>query len=195
MKFTVEIPNNESLPILDSLVTWYQSDPPQIKIYRKPATNPSYIHWYSFHDLSIKKAILSNQFFRAFKICDPPYLNEEINKIKDIFKRLKYHIHIINFTFKKAKEKFLKENIGCTNKYDFNILPVPNIKKNEAYNSLPKNLPTVTTNIIILKNVLKPHTNELDKNAGICKINCQNCNSVYIGETNDLKKEFTSIYI
>lgn len=185
IKFTVEYSHNNSIPFLDTLIT-YTSTTPLIKIYRKPNSNPSYIHWFSFHNTSTKSAVLSNLFLRSLKLVDPEYLSEEIKYIKNIFKNLQYPNKIITKSFKKAKNKYY--NIQTEKFTPKNILPIPNLHTHEIKNSLNNEICIVKSNSIILKHTLKPKINKSDNNIGVYKIPCNQCNKIYIGETNDYKR-------
>ncbi|KAL7641803.1 UNVERIFIED_CONTAM: hypothetical protein RMT77_007677 [Armadillidium vulgare] len=185
IKFTVENPINNSVPFLDILISWTSSSP-AFKIYRKPTANPSYIHWYSYHDSSTKTAVLSNLFLRAHKLSDPIFLPDEIKFLEKVFKNLKYPNTNIKKSLKKAKKKYY--NTTTQKEKHTNILPTPNLNPHDTKNSLPTTIRTVKSNTINLKSILKPNINTIDDNIGVYTIPCDQCNLKYIGETNDFKR-------
>lgn len=185
IKFTVELPIDDNLPFLDILINWTNHQP-TFKIYRKPNTHPSYIHWLSFHETPVKIAVLSNLCLRAYRICDPQHVTSEIENIKNIFKKLAYPYNIIRKAIQKAKNKFYQTTQILQNHK--NILPVPNLHTFELKNCLPPEIRTVQSNTLTLKQFFKPHINTIDQNIGIYQIPCNNCNLKYIGETNDFKR-------
>lgn len=182
INFTVETSQNDSLPFLDILISWSNALP-SFTVYTKPTANPSYIHWFSFHDNTIKTAVLSNLCLRALRICDPQNLKTEINRIKNIFINLSYPTNVIRKAIKKATNKYYQPN--RTSHTHENILPIPNINPSEIKNNLPSEIQTVQSNTITLKKVLKPHINTIENNTGIYSIPCNNCPLKYIGETID----------
>lgn len=183
IKFTIETPIDNKIPFLDILITW-TTHTHYTHIYRKPTSNPAYIHWYSTHEISTKKAVLSNLFLRAHRFCDPPYLEEEINYIINIFKKLQYPYPIIKHALKKAKIKYL--NLTHPKDITFNnLLPIPNLSTKETTNYIPNTIHTIKSNTLTLKYTLKPKNNISEQNAGIYTIPCSSCNQLYIGETNN----------
>lgn len=185
IKFTLELPINNTLPFLDIKISLHNIYP-SFSIYRKPTSISSYIHWFSYHDSSVKLATISNLFLRALRICDTRNLKLEINFIYKTFKNLSYPISFINKAYKKALSKF--NNTTCRNITYSNILSIPNLTSSIKKNSLPFDLKTVQTNTITLKNILKPHINSIETSSGIYNIPCHTCSSTYIGETNDYNR-------
>src|SRR5678815_5787490 len=47
--FTYELSTNDTLPFLDTLLTWHKATHITYAVYRKPSSNPAYTHWYSTH--------------------------------------------------------------------------------------------------------------------------------------------------
>ena len=81
IKFTIEKESNNSIPFSDVEVIRGENNGPQFKIYRKPTHSNLYIHAFSSHSDKIKEAAINNIFQRAYKICDPQFLDPEIELI------------------------------------------------------------------------------------------------------------------
>ena len=62
---------------------------PQFKIYRKTTHSNLYIHAFSGHSDKIKEAAINNIFQRAYRLCDPQFLDHEIEFIYEIFKKFR----------------------------------------------------------------------------------------------------------
>ena len=103
-----------------------------------------------------------------------------------LFKQLQYPNNIITLSLKKAQKKYYNTQIEKVTPK--NILPIPNLHTHEIKNSLPNEIFTVKSNSIVLKHTLKPKINQPDNNIGIYKIPCNQCDKIYIGETNDIKR-------
>ena len=74
INFKVEWEANNKIPFLDVLII---RDPSGYKftVYRKPTFSISYIHFFGYHDTSVKISIASNLFLHALRICSPTYLD------------------------------------------------------------------------------------------------------------------------
>ena len=90
LNFTVEHENNGCIPFLDVLVMRKSFDRPQFKVYRKPTHFNMYLHSFSFHSISVKLGAINSIFIRANKICDPQFLEAEIEFIFYGFLKLGY---------------------------------------------------------------------------------------------------------
>ena len=89
IKFTVEEESEQKLPFLDILVHRTESNF-QYSVYRKPTNKNALLHYFSFHDIKIKKSVLSGSCLRAFRVCSPVHLNAEIQFLHTIFHNLGY---------------------------------------------------------------------------------------------------------
>ena len=86
IKFKYEWEEDNKLPFLDVLINKdYHSV--KLSVYRKRTHSNAYIHYFSCHDITVKKSVISTLFLTAYRICHPSYLDEEIVKIQTIFFR------------------------------------------------------------------------------------------------------------
>ena len=98
IKFTTEREANNCLPFLDVQVMRGNNNRPCFKVYRKPTHSNLYIHDFSGHSNNIKEGTVNNIIQRAYKVCDPQYMDEEIdfintnlstwNTVKKLYKEL-----------------------------------------------------------------------------------------------------------
>ena len=119
IKFTYGLPSNNKLNFIDVNVIIGENNRPLLNIYRKPTHSAAFVHWFSWHSTQTKRGIVVGQFIRAFKICSPIYLNNEINFIKRVFKDLSYPSWFINKAFYIAKKKFYTPNLDRPNLVNF----------------------------------------------------------------------------
>lgn len=193
IKFTMESPERSSLPFLDVLVRINNDGRPLFKVYRKTTHTNSYVHWYSCHNNNIKNGILKGQFLRAFNICSPEYLDEEINLIKKNFMNLNYPMYFIKRVLKDAKNKFYRGKIeGNSSKKIYISAPVDLSAKDSSL--LPKDL-CIVSSVMNIKSFFpigkqkKPeNSNSRGDEAGIYKIKCKGCNKCYIGESDNISR-------
>ena len=101
IKFKVEWEKDNRIPFLAELIirspTGYK-----FTVYRKPTFSISYIHFFSYHDNSVKVSLASNLFLRALRICSNEYLDSEFGTIKQHLKSIKYPDHTIEKAIYKA---------------------------------------------------------------------------------------------
>ena len=195
IKFTVESEEDGKLPFLDVLVI-HNKDTRSLsfKVYRKPTNSENYIHYYSHHSPNTKANIVTNMFSRALKICDPPYLDQEIDHILLTFKNLGY------------PQFFLRKCLSRANRQWYNPRPPRNSPNHNNYLTLPfssefiniqKSISNVNTktpgkeNIDLafkysntLRNRLVRNNSKInDKKVGVYCIPCLDCSLCYIGES------------
>ena len=107
IKFKVEWEKDNRIPFLDVLIirspTGYK-----FTVYRKPTFSISYIHFFSYHDNSVKVSLASNLFLRALRICSNEYLDSEFGTIKQHLKSIKCPDHTIGKAIYKANQIFFR---------------------------------------------------------------------------------------
>ncbi len=144
-----------------------------------------------------KVGLAQGLFLRAFRICDPSLLNDEINHVRTSLKRLAYPTRILNKANWKARNSYfcVQSQKAQLPEIDKNII-VPYVPTLESFKPALRNL---NTGLVFqyknkLKNVLTKNnpTNSKSIQCGVYKIPCKVCNKVYIGETGrDLSKRLT----
>ena len=183
IKFTKEDEVDRILPFLDVKV--HRSDESfKFSIYRKPTHSESYIHFFSFHPLSVKKAVASGLFLRALRFCDPEFLDQEFEHIFDSFKRLGYPKHILQQSLSKAKRSYFTgspehnhNNRILKFPYHPQLLTLQHLLRHQNINLV------FTQNNTLKRNLVKNSNPKYTQNTGIYIIPCSDCNQVYVGET------------
>ena len=99
----------EAIPFLDLLVTRHLDRHTgmlsnKLAIYRKPCHSSSYIHYLSAQPVFTKRSVIRSIFLRAYRYCDPLFLDKEIDRIYADFSRLGYHRRFIDKARTSAKD-------------------------------------------------------------------------------------------
>ena len=195
IKFTVEYEIDGKIPFLDVLVTHDKYDNSfSFSVYRKQTNKEGYIHYFSDHSVSIKRNVLSNMFFRAFRICDPKYLDSELDHIRNSFSRLGYPHHFIEKSLSIARKRFYNPsppkvfnmNNNITLPYTKKLEPIKNtIDSFRSSLSHTNNSLTLTFKYPnTIRNKLVKNSNRIEnKESGVYCVPCLECNECYIGET------------
>ena len=182
IKFKVEWENGGTLPFLDVLVM-KKDNALNFKVYRKPTSCNLFIHYFSYHQSSIKLSVISSMFLRALRICSPENLDEENNYIWKIFQQLKYPKWFIKKAYEKAKHTHYVPKTPNTEKKRF--LSLPYVSGMEIVQSLGHkcNVDVAFKYKSTIKSLLVKNKCSVESGAGIYKIPCNDCSLVYIGET------------
>ncbi|MEM7163798.1 MAG: reverse transcriptase domain-containing protein, partial [Bacteroidota bacterium] len=110
ISFTMELQKNDKLPFLGMLLT---KNCQQIatKVHRKQTDKGMLTHFNSHVDQRYKTGLLKTMVNRASKLCSSEVLfNAECEKIKSIFRNLKYPEGILHSIFKKSDFNALNFN-------------------------------------------------------------------------------------
>ena len=184
--FKIEVEINNSLPFLDTLIIRSEQGL-KFDVYRKPMAVTSYVHYFSNHHISVKKSVFSCMFLRAFRICDPEYIDNEIKRIFDIGKQLCYPEHFIKSCHDKTKSKFFNNSENIANNFT-NILTIPFRQELIPLVSLlrPLKINVVFKYVDKIRNCLIKNSPVTEKLVGVYSIPCKVCNLVYIGQTGKL---------
>ena len=191
IKFTCEIEQNNAINFLDLNIN-KNNNKLQFKIYRKPTTTDITIHNDSHHPFTQKIAAYNAFINRLINIpLTKKDYDEEVNTIKHIAITNGYKPEMIDKLIYKKKKKIKNQNKTNNNinnpttntKYIAieytNILP--QIIKNE-FKKHNINISFKTNNNI--QTILKPKTKKDTKTcSGVYKINCDDCEQYYIGQT------------
>ena len=189
VKFKCEVEQEGKLAFLDTQVIRSPCNKPIFRVYRKPTHSNAYIHAYSCHSENVKVGVMITIFLRAYNICDPSYIDEEIRYISEVFKRLGYCDRFINQAHQKARKRFygLKQNRERETRP---TLVIPNIADNKIIADSIKEVKydVVNKNNCTIGKRLKKKVKSDDNSGVIYRIKCLDCNFSYFGETNDLKR-------
>ena len=126
IKFKVEWENEGNLPFLDILIHRSDNNRLSFSVFRKPTNSLSYIHYFSAHHDSVKKSTISSQFLRAYRICDPSFIDQEIDFIFSVFDNLGYPHKFISACQVHARKCFYGErNKSVFNPDNNKVLTIP----------------------------------------------------------------------
>ena len=183
IKFTMEKEKDNILPFLDVKVIKNEIGILSFDVYRKPTNKESYLNFYSGHNDHIKFGVMIGFFLRAYRVCDAFYLDLEITRIYDSFLKLHYPRFLISAAHKKARIIFYNPKIKKKQCKTTIILPECNTSNNiksllnKEYQFVQKTYNTIGKYTRRVPG--KPKNSE----AGVYKIPCNDCDSIYIGET------------
>ena len=180
--FKIEEEMNSTLPFLDCMII-NNGNSFKFKVYRKPTLVDSYIHSYSNHHMQVKHSTFSSMFLRALRICDPEFLDEELNYIHNLANKLCYSKDFSNHCLRKAEKTFYSNN----NRQPFNkknILALPYHQELTPLSHILKNL-----NIHVVFRYENTVKSSLIKNSPhnssgcVYAIPCKHCDDIYVGQT------------
>ena len=125
-------------------------------------------------------------FLRAYRVCSPLFLDEEIEKIENIFRELRYPRHVIDKAHSKARKKYF----SLSDDFEFNsqrkqIVCLPYAKAFENLNNI---LEASDLKVVhrfpntVGKTLIKNSPSHIEM-AGVYKVPCMDCNKSYYGET------------
>ena len=154
-------------------------------VYRKPTCSNAYIHFYSFHDIRIKKAVVSGLILRAYRVCDAGTLQEDIITIQKIFSELRYPEWFIHEAHMSARRTFFATS-RQKKEVPKRCLVLP---YNEGLASFKRACHGEEVGVAftypntIAKTLIK-NKPKSDKNIGVYTIPCKVCpKTAYVGET------------
>ena len=90
----------EPLPFLDILLH-YVDGSLKCSVYSKPTHSGSYLHFFSYHPLCVKKSIVSS----IYRVYSNEFLDSEINYIFDNFGKLGYPRYLLKQALSMARKK------------------------------------------------------------------------------------------
>ena len=183
IKFKYEWEEDNKLPFLDVLINKDYHDV-KLSVYRKRTHSNAYIHYFSCHDITVKKSVISTLFLRAYRICHPSYLDEEIVKIKSIFSELYYPDWFITSAHFAARKTYYCNKPACPNDFSKCITLPFNDKLNKLKHTFQEagiKLAFKYNNSISQMMISRKPKEQQDK--GVYVIPCKDCENVYVGET------------
>ena len=117
INFKVENEFNNALNFLDVTIHRDSNNSPRFSIYRKPTHSNLYIHSFSNHANSVKLGAITPIFLRAYRLCDPEFIDQEIAFITKVFSKhcamnefiIQWYLRsIFNFQPSEIKQLFRK---------------------------------------------------------------------------------------
>ncbi|XP_021964121.1 uncharacterized protein LOC110859472 [Folsomia candida] len=106
IQFTIESEENMQIPFLDVLLSRDEDGTIHKKVYRKPTHTGRYLNYHSYHHPSQKIAVIDALTYRALKICDDEFLEEELQTITESLKQNGYPRNLIQKRINRMKTKF-----------------------------------------------------------------------------------------
>lgn len=193
IKFTFEKESNNSLPFLDVLISKTNDDGISFSIFRKPTSTERFITSDSHHSGSNQKAAFHSMIHRLLNIpMNEANFNNELMHIKNIAQKNGYNHHFVEKILQQHKQKINQRNITALIPIEeekiLKRISVPFYPKitNPLSQTLQKHeIQLVQSSSLTLKNILcnyKDKIPEFEK-AGIYEEACQNCDTIYIGQT------------
>lgn len=125
-------------------------------------------------------------FLRAYRICSPCYLDDEILKVKEIFASLKYPLYVIDEAHIKARKTFYSQSSnGTFNTHNKRILCLPYSKHISKLAPIFRTSPyqVVFKYPSTIKSALLSNKPKSAPNSGVYTIPCKDCNKSYWGES------------
>ena len=191
IKFTTESEIDQRIPFLDVTVHRHPSGF-TYSIYRKPTHSNQYIHYFSWHPDHVKRSSVFSLFLRAYRLCDHPHLDTEINYIYKSFKNVGFPTHVIDAVHSSVKAKFFSQHTRQQEEEDHRrptislphnqfvqkyVAPIFHANKYRVVNNSQG---TLRSRLVHNKPVAD---SEQRSKSGVYNIPCKNCPQVYYGET------------
>ncbi|KFD64585.1 hypothetical protein M514_23187 [Trichuris suis] len=95
--FTIEKEVDNKLPFLDVLVH-RRGACLRTTVHRKPTHSDRYLHFSSHHPVSVKRGVVTGMVDRAVTICDPKFLNSELQHIATALQKNGYPQNFVTST-------------------------------------------------------------------------------------------------
>lgn len=191
IKFTLEKEIDQSLNFLDLTIT-RNNEKHDFKIYRKPTYTDTTIHATSNHTKSHKHAAFHAMIHRLVNTpLNKQNYNQELKTIKIIAQNNGYEPKLINNILRKHEQKQTKKLLYAANKkekYYYKSLPyfgeisekiARTIEKQNEKTKIAYRTP------LNLGKLLNNTKDKIDKSkkSGVYKLECDQCDEIYIGET------------
>ena len=190
INFKVENEFNNALNFLDVTIHRDSNNSPRFSIYRKPTHSNLYIHSFSNHANNVKLGAITSIFLRAYRLCDPEFIDQEIAFITKVFSQLGYDYNFINRAHYKARRTYYAPPDIERQKFDrVAVLPAVCEGSRDVKHLFPSNTRIVFNNTDTTRSFLRhPITKSFKSDACIYAIPCSECNLHYIGESDNIDR-------
>lgn len=189
LQFTSEIEVNKTINFLDITIKHSEQGKIETNWYTKNIWSERYLNFKSHTPNRYKKSVVNSLTDHAIKLAHPKYRPENLKKIKKVLEINSYPKHFYEpiiknriYTIYNKNKKQPKQN---NSKY-ISMPYIPTVSENisnilKPYNITIAHKPFNTTKKFFTK--LKPELKTNDETNTIYKIDCNNCNSTYIGQS------------
>ena len=189
IQFACEMENERKLPYLDLEIIRSENQGIKLKIHRKPTSKNILLNAKSNNPKHHKLAVIRSQVDRAFNLCSPEFLDEELNIVRNNLIENGYANKDINRAIRHRRIRNNNANNHSNNQLSIKYISAPYIQgPSEIINRTLKK-----HNIILtckpsrtIKNQLPQVKDPIPINETpnvVYKIPCNNCDEFYIGET------------
>ena len=117
IQFTMEKENKRELAFLDVKIR-REGNSFSFKIYRKSTHSDLYLQWDSNHSRASKMAVVRSLVDRAFKICSPENLEEELNYVRRVLRTNGFPAKTIQKYIENKRKTTSKPNLRTTEKQE-----------------------------------------------------------------------------
>ena len=161
-------------------------------VYRKPTHSDRYLNFDSHHSIQNKKAVIRTLVNRALTHTSSSQdLEKELNHLKYILSQNHYPDKIVIDTINDCKRKFLIKTNNDLSEFDMTkVITIPYYRGlSESIREIlyKQNIKTVFKRGFTIKNLLNPRKKDiLTKYNVVYKVNCSDCDAVYVGTTKRL---------
>ena len=192
IQFTCEEEKDDKIPFLDVVII-RSAQGLKFSVHRKPTNKDDFVHYFSSHSEGTKRGIVIGFFLRAYRICSPEYLQEEIDYITKTFIKLRFPESLVVILQRKAQK--IKCRAGMQHQAGTNkaneeaklktTLVVPSSQQGEnIIKSMAENVRIVASSgKKIAEMVRKKRAMKRDRDSIVYKIPCSKCDKSYFGET------------
>ena len=101
IQFTTEDPKeDESIPFLDTLLSWGPNNTPTTTVYHKPTHTDQYLHWNSNHFLTAKYSKYKSLTHRARVVCTSQLaFHQEESHIRQVLLKCNFSLNNLHTKF------------------------------------------------------------------------------------------------
>lgn len=191
LQFTYELESNGSLSFLDTRVI-RDNGVLITNWFRKPTFSGRYLNFFSHHPLKYKVSVINSLVDRAVLLSDARFHNDNLGIINDILVNNGYPFDIINLSISNRLKAIChsQPDTSVTTIPEFKgVLAIPYVKGlSEGISSVLRDLSfkVLYTLPNKLNSIIKKGKDRLDllkQTQVVYKIDCIDCNAVYVGQT------------
>ena len=194
IQFTMEQEENLTLNYLDLKLSRKNDGSLNFSIFRKPTHTEKYLDFDSNHPLEHKNSVVQSLMHRAFNLCDEELRQQEIDHVSNVLENNGYPKGMIKKIEQRTRRNFNRSNsnnqVGqepeVEKKSYISIPYIPGTSERlkrlfKRYNLEVAHLPTrkLRSEICHLKDKKTPQ----EKAGVVYRIDCENCDARYVGET------------